>query len=163
LASMVRSASGFLLQRCALARVRPVLPSLGSEPLLLGSPVPWRTAAEHPAETLKSGGARQVATLLGKEPDRPLSFRLFRGSKAALLEAVGRQDVVATQARIAAIEPNGNEARAPEPSCAAADAKVPPRSLHRLRRPLARVVCGRGSSSARGLRTGRGVAQCAGF
>jgi hypothetical protein len=70
---------------------------------------------------------------------------------------------VATQARIAAIEPNGNEARAREPSCAAADAQVPQRSLNRLRRPLVRVVCGRGSSSARGLRTGRGVAQCAGF
>ncbi|KAJ1490515.1 hypothetical protein T484DRAFT_1935189 [Baffinella frigidus] len=51
----------------------------------------------------------EVAKMLGSNPEKPLSFRMFRGSKAALLEAVGREDVVPTKARITAIEPDGKE------------------------------------------------------
>eukprot|EP00288_Rhodomonas_lens_P009326 CAMPEP_0177731016 /NCGR_PEP_ID=MMETSP0484_2-20121128/22318_1 /TAXON_ID=354590 /ORGANISM="Rhodomonas lens, Strain RHODO" /LENGTH=305 /DNA_ID=CAMNT_0019244085 /DNA_START=209 /DNA_END=1126 /DNA_ORIENTATION=- len=55
---------------------------------------------------------KDVAELLGKAPNKPLSFRFFRGSKQELLDAVGREDYVATEANVKAIEPNGKETKA---------------------------------------------------
>mmetsp|Transcript_43075 Transcript_43075/g.86636 ORF Transcript_43075/g.86636 Transcript_43075/m.86636 type:complete len:363 (+) Transcript_43075:21-1109(+) len=50
---------------------------------------------------------KDVAEKLSAKPSQPLTFRFFRGSKQQLLDAVGREDYVPTEARVTAIEPNG--------------------------------------------------------
>jgi len=50
----------------------------------------------------------KVAELLGKDPSKNLKFRLFRGTKQQLLAAVGREDYVATTARVTAMVKSGD-------------------------------------------------------